>query len=251
MKVIYLLFMLFLVATCLYSQSPYEMYADRPDVTQSPYSVVKGRLQIETGLLLTNDTGLEVMDIANTLFRYGLTKSMEFRAGAGFRRETITVSGNDRTYDGLANVSVGIKVRVFQHIRKFPDAGIILSGILPVGEDRFSPDRVEPKAILALAHKLNRRLSMGYNFGGYWPNGRYLNLLASASLGIWIAGPFSAFVEGYAESPHGTPTNVLLDAGIIISFAKNFQLDASVGGAVNEEAPDRTINVGFAWRLPR
>ena len=227
------------------------MNADRPDVTESAYTVVKSRLQIETGFLMQNDTDLEILDIANTLFRYGLTKSLEFRAGAGFRRETVTISGNDQTYDGIADVSVGIKVRVFQHIRRFPDAAVILSGELPVGEDEFAPTKVEPKVILALAHKLNRRLSMGYNFGGYWPNGLYLHMLASASLGIWIAGPFSAFVEGYAESPHGTPTNILLDAGIIISLAKNFQLDASFGGAINEEAPDRTINVGFAWRLPR
>jgi len=251
MKVFYLLFLVFITAACLNAQSPYEMNADRPDVTESAYTVVKSRLQIETGFLLQNDTDIEIMDIANTLFRYGLTKSLEFRAGAGFRRETVTISGNDQTYDGIADVSVGIKVRVFQHIRRFPDAAVILSGTLPVGEDRFSSDRVEPKAILALAHKLNRRLSMGYNFGGYWENGVHLNLLASASLGIWIAGPFSAFVEGYAESPHGTPTEILLDAGIIISLAKNFQLDASFGGAINEEAPDRTINVGFAWRLPR
>lgn len=92
---------------------------------------------------------------------------------------------------------------------------------------------------------------MGYNIGGYWPNGRNLTLLASASLGIWIAGPISAFVEGYAESPDATPTEVLLDAGLILSLARNFQLDFSVGGAINEEAPDQVINVGFAWRLPR
>ncbi|MEJ2545960.1 MAG: transporter [Calditrichaceae bacterium] len=210
MKVIYLLLVVFLAATCLYSQSPYEMNADRPDVTESAYTVLKSRLQIETGFLLTNDTGLEVMDIAGTLFRYGLSRSLEFRAGAGFRRETETIAGNEQTYDGLADVSVGIKVRVFQHIRNFPDAAVILSGTLPVGREEFRPNRFEPKAILALAHKLNRRLSMGYNFGGYWPDGVYLNMLASASLGIWIAGPFSAFVEGYAESPHGTPTEVLL-----------------------------------------
>jgi hypothetical protein len=247
MKVIYLLFVLIIFAASLYAQSPYEMNADRPDVTDSPISVVKGRLQIETGFLMQNDTDLEILDIANTLFRYGLTKSLEFRAGAGFRR----VNDNDVINEGLAGVNVGIKVRVFRHIRKFPDAAVILSGELPVGENEFAPKKVEPKAVLALAHKLNRRLGMSYNFGGYWPDGKYLNLLASASLGIWIGGPFSAFVEAYGESPHGTVTNILLDAGIIISFARNFQLDAAIGGAINEEAPDRTINVGFAWRLPR
>lgn len=247
MKVMYLLFMILLAATCLYSQSPYEMNADRPDVTQTPYSVVNNRLQIETGFRMENDNDLEILDLAHALFRYGLTKSLEFRAGAGFRRQDSLGVINE----GLAGVSIGIKVRVFRHIRKFPDAAVIISGELPVGENKLVPDNIEPKAILALAHKLNRRLSMSYNVGGYWPEGRYLNMLASASLGIWIAGPFSAFVEAYAESPHGTPTEVLLNAGIIISLAKNFQLDASFGGAINEQAPDRTINVGFAWRLPR
>lgn len=247
MKVIYLLFVVLLAVTCLYSQSPYEMNADRPDVTQSPYTVVSNRLQIETGFRMKNDDDLEVLDLAHALFRYGLTKSLEFRAGAGFRRQDSLGAINE----GLAGVSIGIKVRVFRHIRKFPDAALIISGELPIGEDKLVPEKIEPKAILALAHKLNRRLSMGYNFGGYWPNGRYLHMLASASLGIWIAGPFSAFVEAYGESPHGTPTEILLDAGIVISLAKNFQLDASFGEAVNEEAPDRTINVGFAWRLPR
>jgi len=150
MKVIYLLFVLFLTATCLYPQSPYEMNADRPDVTASAYTVVKNRLQIETGFLMQNDTDLEILDIANTLFRYGLTKSMEFRAGAGFRR----VNNNDVINEGLTGVSVGIKVRVFQHIRRFPEASVILSGELPVGEDEFAPARVEPKLILALAHKI-------------------------------------------------------------------------------------------------
>ncbi len=247
MKVIYLLFMVLLTANYLYSQSPYEMNSDRPDVTQSAYTVVKSRLQIETGFLMQNDTDLEILDIANTLFRYGLSKSLEFRAGAGFRRQDSLGVINE----GLAGISIGIKVRIFRHIRNFPDAAVIIGGELPIGEDKLVPEKIEPKAILALAHKLNRRLSMGYNFGGYWPNGRYLNMLASASLGIWIAGPFSAFVEAYGESPHGTPTEILLDAGIVISLAKNFQLDASFGGAVNEEAPDRTINVGFAWRIPR
>ena len=247
MKVMNLLLVIFLTVFSIYAQSPYEMNADRPDVTESAATVLKGSLQIETGFLMQNDTDLEILDIANTLFRYGLTKNLEFRAGAGFRR----VNDNDVINDGLAGVSVGFKVRVFKHIRKFPDAAFILSGELPVGEDEFAPERVEPRAILALAHKLNRRLSMGYNFGGYWPNGRYLHMLASTSLGIWIAGPFSAFIEAYGESPHGTPTEILFDAGIIISLAKNFQLDASFGGAINEYAPDRTINVGFAWRLPR
>ncbi|MEJ2053555.1 MAG: transporter [Calditrichaceae bacterium] len=247
MKIPHILLVMGAAIGILAAQSPYEMEADRPDVTETPYTVLSHRLQIEAGFRMQNDGDLEILDLGDALFRYGLTRSLELRAGASFRRETL----NDVSYDGLAGVEVGVKFRVFRHIRSFPDAGLIISGILPVGDDRFAPSRFSPKAILALAHKLNRRLSMGYNIGGYWPNGRNLTILGSASLGIWIAGPFSAFVEGYAESPNATPTQVLLDAGLIISLARNFQLDFAIGGAVNEEAPDRVINIGFAWRLPR
>jgi hypothetical protein len=132
-----------------------------------------------------------------------------------------------------------------------PEMAILFGANLPVGNQDIAPSKVHPMAILAGAKTLNERFGLGYNLGGEILNGDEVNFIYSAALGIGLTDLLGAFVEIYGNKEKNMDANFLFDAGFTLLLTRKFQMDASTGFALNDEAPDWFVNFGFSFRLFR
>ncbi|NOX89047.1 MAG: hypothetical protein GXO77_08475 [Calditrichaeota bacterium] len=101
---------------------------DRPGFGSTFTTVKKNHFQIESGIYFERDTKFpnepnlerKKLQFANTLFRYGFTKSFEVRLGSQFtyqQDKTLNSKSDIATVEG---VSIGAKLRAFENRELFP-----------------------------------------------------------------------------------------------------------------------------------
>jgi hypothetical protein len=256
MKLLLTVLITFLTLSTTFAQP---MITDRPDVTESSSTVVRKSVQVETGMVYESDkyrqggTDIETgtFNFATTLVRIGLTKRLEFRAGSEFTQISEEPKGLLDGNNGLNGLYVGAKYQLRDSRGGKSEMAIVFGANLPVGNQDIAPSKVQPMAILALSSTLSRHFSLGYNIGGEVLNGDEVNFLYSSSLGIGLTDLLGAFVELYGNKEKNKDPNLLFDTGLTFLLTRKFQLDASTGFALAEDAPDWFINFGFSFRLFR
>jgi hypothetical protein len=92
---------------------------DRPDFTESPITITKGYVQIETGLLYTNekldDTFGSIennrLSVLSTLVRVGLTDFFELRLGGEYLTLSEKAGNVENSSSGLNALLIGGKIQ--------------------------------------------------------------------------------------------------------------------------------------------
>lgn len=230
------------------------MVTDRPDATESALTVPVRTVQIEAGFVLGRESltvggmsgRVEFLDVATTLLRYGLTRSVELRLGSAFRVETVRHEAGITRVHGVNGLSFGTKIQLRRDAGVVPQAAVILSLAVPAGHDDLVSEHVEPGLVLAMAHVFSDFWGFSYNLGGYWGEAGRFNLLYTGSLGM----SFTERLGGYVEVFGGSERRVFFDGGVTYLLAASLQLDSSAGFALTEGHLDRFVNVGLSVRLP-
>lgn len=246
---------------------PEELVTDRPDQTESAVVVAPGRVQVETGVLLTRekaeDATVETVEAPGTLVRIGLGARTELRLGwAGYLRQEVDLPGSETlTDEGPGDAELGAKVRLRDEQGALPEAALLLGISLPVGDDAFTSDRLDPTILLSLAHTLTDRLSLGYNAGIEWSSEptdsgsheTHSRAVYTAALGIGVTDRAGAFLELFGAEPIDAPgdSELSADGGFTYLLRPNLQLDVSAGAGLTDEAPDWFIGAGVSVRWPR
>ena len=91
------------------------MITDRPDITESASTINPGWLQIETGFLLlqdkfVNENGINdvsIYNLASTLFRFGLSESVELRAAGSYQIFNSENNIEKSEFSGISDLMVG------------------------------------------------------------------------------------------------------------------------------------------------
>jgi hypothetical protein len=238
-----------------------EMITDRPDITESTSIVPRGWAQLETGGVLTRETGAsKLLAGPATLARIGVASRVELRLawlGILHRDADGDLEGPCAECDvtAAADGAASIKLLLAERAGAMPDVALLPAVTLPVGEKPFSTGRVDPALKLLLAGDLARRLEWGANLGAAWlsggeeDDGRRRLLSWSLSLGMDLGGPAGAFLEYFAEDPDGEPAGHLLDAGLTWGLSPEAQLDASGGAGLDSGAPDWFVGAGVSVRF--
>lgn len=251
---------------------PPELVTDRPDATESAATVPRGLWQLETGALFSTESAgrveVEVIEAPGTLLRIGLTRSLELRLGwAGWVETELDPAprrfGGDGV-DGAGDAEVGAKLSLWDEAGRRPQAALLASVSVPVGDEGISSERYDPSLLGAFSWTLTDRLSLGTNFGVRWetepsPTGdeTFANLAASAALGIGLTPRLGAFVELFGseplESAPGVPGGaaVSADGGFTWLVRPNLQLDLFAGAGITDEADDSFVGAGLSVRWPR
>lgn len=259
----YILILLFIPGAFQLAQAQHpELITDRPDQTESSAVVPVKFLQIETGMIVANET----MDVADateiayntTLLRYGLFSRTELRLGMEYLGTKLRYEDNvntpDRDEHGFSPLYLGFKTQLASENGLLPEIAFLGGLVLPFTADKvFQSAHPAADMRLAFAHTLTRRLSLGYNLGASW-NG---NLPApwyfySAALGAGLTDKLGTFVELYGEWPENTAFMDVhqFDAGLTYLLYPNLQLDISGGIGLNAAAMDQFISAGISWRIP-
>ena len=232
-------------------QSP-DMVTDRPDQTESATVVPWGLLQVETGYLFARDGDVDGYAVPGTLFRLGLGGRLELRIG-----HVGIVGGAGR--HGAGDSELGAKINLIARADGWRPELALLSGLsLPTGDHGFSSNGVDPSFLVAFAHELLPRLSLGYNVGAAWessadrPN-RDAFLVYSVVLGVRLTDHLSTFIElfGDRQTTGTIATSASVDGGLTWLVTDIVQVDVSVGRGLWGPTNDVFVGTGLSFRLPR
>mgnify|MGYP001164299383 FL=1 len=237
---------------------------DRPDNSDSPYTISKNTFQFETGVnyVSENPLGLSIktLTINTGLFRYGFLDNLELRIGYDFideKKNYSYSSTNDyKTFkisessNGLNPLLLGFKFLIQNESKGNPGIGFVSNLYLPFSTSKdLKPKNTGADFKFALSHSLNKTHNISYNIGVQWGNTEYfLDYIYSLVYGISIKDRLGLFFEVYGYIPEKSNSNNYWDSGITYLINNNSQIDMSIGSGIES---DQLIylNFGFSQRF--
>lgn len=233
-----------------------QIVTDRPNFTESTATVPSGRMQLEAGYTLFRATDFTGHQLGEGLLRIGLIPGLELRAGIpSYNTATREVGPAEFESSGFGDASIGMKLGLYESgmSEGLPSASLLLGTSIPLGDDDFGADGLEPEAKLALGWSLAPRLDLGVNVNYTQRNpsfgDNYDEWAASVALGFPLAGRLSGFGEYYAirpDFPGDAGDEDVVGGGITFLLSPDFQLDARVGVELDSHADAMFFGVGFA-----
>ena len=247
-----------------------DMTTDRPDTTESPFTVDAGHIQVETSLFGyarsrpdEDGTDTDSYELATTNVRIGLTNNTEinvvWQPHGGVHTHQPGPVGTLRQ-SGVGGVDLRGKVNLWGNdtFEKTGSALALLPFVtLPTDEDNgISPGHVEGGLIVPLALALPDKFGLGLNGGVVWVRdddaaGYHAKYLASASLAYEWSDKLGTYYEVGANFNTDDPRGdvVVLGTGVTYAVTDNLQLDAGVNVGVTSAADRINPFVGVSTRF--
>jgi len=248
-----------------------DLTTDRPDVTESPFTVDAGHVQVETNLFGytrsrpdADDTVTDSYEFATTNIRVGLTNSTEINfvwQPYGILRTRPSDPATATRSSGSGGVDIRGKINLWGN-DTFERPGDTAFGLLPfvtLPTDRsngISPGAVEGGLILPFAVKLSDKFGLGLNTGfavvqNSDTSGHHTEWLGSASLAYEWSENLGSYYEIAARTGTRNPVGetVVLATGLTHKLDKNLQLDAGINFGVTRAADRINPFVGVTMRF--
>ena len=154
---------IFMVLVVLASAQIEPIQADRPDQTETPYTVPAHHLQMENGFTYEHAGDGYAISHPSSLIKWGMAKSFEL----GVIGEFITVNDNG-TLHGFTPVTFRFKKNLLKEKGIVPVTSFI--GYLSVPAfslKHFRTTYYAPAFRFTMQHTLSDKFSLGYNLGAY------------------------------------------------------------------------------------
>lgn len=245
-----------------------ELATDRPDKTESPYTLDAGHFQFEMDVLNYSydrynsaraDTRVESLAIAPINFKVGLCNRVDL--------QLIVPSYNaDRTHDraagtvdkqrGFGDVVSRLKVNVWGNDGGATAFGVMPFVKLPTHQDQLGNNSVEGGVILPLAVTLPKGWAMGMmtevdfirDGAGRGHHPEFINTI---TFGHDIVGNLGGYMEFFSavSAESGSHWIGTADVGLTYGLTKDIQLDAGVNFGLTRSADDINPFFGVSWRF--
>jgi hypothetical protein len=240
-----------------------DMSTDRPDKTESPYTVPAGRFQLEADLLSfrhhsSGDLRTIAWDVAPFNLKIGLADNVDLQLVLGTfyteHTEHRTLRIAER-HSGLGDLTARLKLNVLGN-----DAGPWALAVMPfvkLPTDRGGAgnDAVEGGLIVPFATELPRGWSLGLMTElDVLRNDRYYaSFINSITVGHDLTQKLAGYVEFYSEvsRQRGEGWIGSIDVGLTYGLTPNLQLDAGINRGVTGAADDINPFMGVSWRFGR
>jgi hypothetical protein len=245
-----------------------EMATDRPDKTESPYTVDAGHFQIEADIVnytydrhnsAFSDTRVETVSIAPVNFKAGLCNNVDFQLVV----ETYTsvrvhdrANGTIETRRGFGDIIPRLKWNVWGNDGGATALALMPFVKLPTNQDDPGNNSVEGGLIVPLAVELPRGWAVGLmteidiNRDDVGSN-HHVEFINSITFSHDITGKLAAYAELF--SAVSTESNSewvgTVDLGLTYGLTDDIQLDAGVNIGVTRSADDINPFLGVAWRF--
>jgi hypothetical protein len=232
-----------------------EIVTDRPDQTEAPALVPMGGIQVELGTVIENDavddTKVTNYTYATALVKYGINDHIELRLITEYLGQRVKFNeSNINKIDGASPLALGVKIKIADEEKFWPQAAFIGHINLKTGSSEFAPDYTAADFRFTFAHTLSEKFSLSYNLGAEWdgetPEAAFLYTL---SLGYAITDKLGAYLESYSFFPEDNQADHRIDAGITFKITSVVQWDMSGGLGLNDIAPDSFLSTGISFRL--
>lgn len=220
-----------------------ELSTDRPDVTESAYTVDAGHVQIEWTLAgFTRNGSEESFTLGETNFKLGLTNRLDLQIVAPLYTR---VRGGP---EGFGDLTVRAKANLWGNDGGKTACAIMPFIKLPTAANGLGNDAVEGGIILPIAVELPAGWGLGAMAEVDFLDGA-TEWIGSATFSHAIAGDLSGYVEFVSVTSSREDWAAYLDLGLTFGIGKNVQLDAGVNIGLNRAAEDVTPFIGLSIRF--
>ncbi|MCL4547960.1 MAG: transporter [Bacteroidetes bacterium] len=257
-KLLVFILILSFCSPLLNAQTKNQIYADRQYMTKTVFVIPEGSFEIETGFAYEKeryktqsvDVVSENITFAQTSFRFGVAKNLEFRADGEFLMNKTTSNGIDSNIQGIRGLAIGSKIKLLDETNAVPDLAVLVNLNIPYGNENLRPDRFEPGLFLALHKSLSPKIRFGMSAGGenksnldnyFYSFGTFLD--------YQITERFNAFVELLGTSTKTMAPEQYAHAGIAFLHQSNLKIDFSLGKLIHGNGSDWFGSLGMSVLL--
>lgn len=239
------------------AQSTRPLSTDRPDRTESPYSVPAGLFQLEMDLVTFgrfegDGVSIDGLGVAPINLKYGITGDIDaqFLFAPYVRTSTTVGNGAEDTDDGTGPIGLRCKINLAGN-----DDGATAVALLPYflvptrGEEKL--DQTLYGLLVPVTFPLAGDRALGAMIGVEQLGDRETFGVASITISTPIAGAWGGFVELFATADGVEEADsriVTLDAGLVFAPRDDWALDAGVYYGVTSDAEDWRVFVGASAR---
>lgn len=243
-----------------------ELSTDRPDKTESPYTVDAGHFQIELDFAnYTRDRSgggdirTETIGVAPVNLKLGLTGRTDLQLLIDpYIRQIVTdhTTGARDRIAGFGDVTLRLKRNLWGNDGGATALALMPFVKLPTASNGIGNGAVEFGLIVPLAIGVSERIGIGLmtevdileqlDGRGYAPT--FIN---SATVAFGLTDRLGLYTELFAErsTERGARWNVTGDVGLTYAISDNIQLDGGVNLGLTDAADDLNLFVGLSRRF--
>lgn len=242
-----------------------DMSTDRPDKTESPFTLDAGHFQIEMDLVSYaydraggGGTRTDAWAVAPINIKAGLFNDLDLQVVIEtwnhVRTKDLT-TGKASTRSGLGDITLRLKKNLWGN-----DGGRMALAVMPfvkfpTNHDGLGNDSVEGGVMVPWAVDLGGDWGIGgmtevdilRNESGRGNHASFINTLV---VGCDFTEKLGAYVEFFSEISAGSGSSWVgtVDIGFTWGVTKNIQLDAGINIGVTRSADDLNPFLGLSWR---
>jgi len=241
-----------------------EMSTDRPDKTESPYTVDAGHFQIESDLVsysYNHDSATRVDDwaIAPMNLKVGLCNRVDLQTVVETYRHIRTrdnLTGTPIRQNGFGDITTRLKINLWGNDEGSTALAVMPFLKFPTNQDQLANDRVEGGVIIPFAVGLPAGFSLGlmteFDFNRNDDGaGNHVEFINSATLSHHLIGKLRGYMELFTavSSERDADWVGTLDLGLTYGLTPNIQLDVGVNFGLTDSADDLNPFVGLSYRF--
>jgi hypothetical protein len=243
-----------------------DMSTDRPDTTESPYTVDAGHFQIEMSFVdFTYDRNNEDSQtvrsfaVAPLLLKVGLLNNVDLQIGIDpYTTEKTTDRATDtsETIDGFGDTIVRLKVNLWGNDGGETAFAIMPFVKLPVADGDLGNGNVEGGFISVLGLELPNEFSSAFmiefDFNRDGADEDYIvDLVHTATVGRDLFGDLGGYVEyaAFVDLSGEQDYRGYFDAGLTYGLTPDIQLDGGIRVGLTEAADDFGVFSGISLRF--
>jgi Putative MetA-pathway of phenol degradation len=242
----------------LFNPTPRELWrplsADRPDFTESPYTVDAGAIQFELSFVDYSRNGDdEAWAIAPANLKLGLLNNMDLQ----FVFDPYSkVDDGSVTHIGIGDIQFRLKINLWGNDSGDTAFAFMPFIKLPTASDKLGSDRVEGGLIFPFATTLSEGVGLGLMFEADFlydieEDDYDIEFVTTGVLGFDMTDEIGLYVEGIGIT--STDSNVgfrgILGAGATYRLTENMILDAGVNIGLFGDSDDVNLFTGISVRF--
>ena len=245
-----------------------EMTTDRPDKTESPFTVDAGHFQVEMDLVTysldrhnvaRDDTRVQSWGVAPINLKLGLCNSVDLQLVVqpySRVRTSSATAGTLERVSGFGDLTTRLKVNLWGN-----DGGTTALALMPfvkwpTAKGTLSNGSLEGGLIVPFAVELPRGWSMGLMaeldlIRDGVGRGHHPEFVHTITFGHDIIGKLAGYAEFFSSvsTERGSSWVGTVDCGLTYALTPNVQLDAGVNIGVTRAADDIAPFVGISFRF--
>ncbi len=245
-----------------------EMSTDRPDKTESPFTVDAGHFQFETDLISYTydhdrsggaDTITRSYAIAPINLKVGLCNRVDLQLVVETYNHVRTedrIANTTMRQSGFGDITSRLKVNVWGNDGGSTALALMPFAKLPTNQDQLGNSGVEGGLIIPLAVKLPADFDMGLmtefditrNSAN---NGYHSEFINTITFSHDLVGELGGYIEFFSlvSTDRGSRWVGTLDLGLTYGLTKNIQLDAGINIGITKSADDWNPFLGVSVRF--